>query len=381
MKQFLHYSIFLLFILNSFFTFSQTYKTDTKSIFTWDTAANDWELELLEEFEFANNGNKETKITGYSMPGMELAYQNIKVYDANNNIISDELQFWNSVSNEWVENSLDEYTYDASGNLIDEVYKIYNFISMSYINSFRNLYEDYSGSDVGKQTNQQWNTSTNQWDNVEQAVYTYMAPGKPMSVLFYDWVANAWSQSERITATYDVGNNRIIETLSEEYNGSIWENSDITFFTYDSNGLETQLLTQVWNGSSWVNEDRDSSTYDSNGNKTVYTFESWNSPNPGWNFYYKEEKTFSVAAPFSLSTDYFNKTNFKVYPNPAKDVINISSKFSIENIQLFNVLGHKVLEVSKTHQLNIENLKSGVYLLKVFNDNNTATRRIVIQKS
>ncbi|TBN04303.1 T9SS type A sorting domain-containing protein [Hyunsoonleella flava] len=376
MKRILHAALFILMFCYTFKGISQTYKTDTKDIFTWNTAADDWELELHEVYTYENGGDKETKITGYAMPGMILTHQNIKMYNGNNDIISDERQAWNSVTSQWINSTLVEYTYDASGNLTGETHKTFNFIQNDYINSFREVYSDYSGSDFGKQTSQNWDTNTNpnQWVNDEELVIMYMSPGNPESAIFYEWDNGAWSAYERVEATYSMG--MISETLSEEYNGSTWEESERTFFTYE-NGLEKELLTQIKSGMDWINEDRDTSGYDANGNRIVFTLESWDVPSDDWEPYYKEEKSFSMAGP--LSTDLFEDENFKVYPNPAKTIINISSKIAIDKVELYNVLGYKVLETYNAKQLNIENLSGGIYLLKAYGNKATTTKRIVVE--
>lgn len=81
----------------------------------------------------------------------------------------------------------------------------------------------------------------------------------------------------------------------------------------------------------------------------------------------------------SLSVGDLKNDGFKIYPNPAKDMINISSKISIEKTQLFDILGQKVLETSSETQLNVEGLSSGIYLLKLFNNNTTTIKKIVIK--
>ena len=71
----------------------------------------------------------------------------------------------------------------------------------------------------------------------------------------------------------------------------------------------------------------------------------------------------------------FKTTNLTVFPNPATDILNINlsnANFKNSNIVIYNVSG---MEVSKSTmngasaQLNIETLGSGVYFVKVSNEN------------
>lgn len=67
---------------------------------------------------------------------------------------------------------------------------------------------------------------------------------------------------------------------------------------------------------------------------------------------------------FLKTNDYNLKNKFIVYPNPAKQEINISSTQKIEKISVYNSLGQFLFE-SKTNQINIEKLEKGLYFLKI----------------
>jgi hypothetical protein len=69
-----------------------------------------------------------------------------------------------------------------------------------------------------------------------------------------------------------------------------------------------------------------------------------------------------------------------VYPNPATSIIKVDdSNFSLKNIEVFNLLGKKLIVTTK-NQLNVKNLVSGVYVIKVEdNDGNIAKKRIIKQ--
>ena len=56
--------------------------------------------------------------------------------------------------------------------------------------------------------------------------------------------------------------------------------------------------------------------------------------------------------------------DFKVYPNPVNDTLNIKTESIIENVEVCSILGRKVLE-STNAKIPVSNLASGIYLLKV----------------
>ena len=72
----------------------------------------------------------------------------------------------------------------------------------------------------------------------------------------------------------------------------------------------------------------------------------------------------------------------KVYPNPAKDYITIeSSKAKISSVDLYNVLGAKVLSSKSltNDRLNVSGVSKGIYMLKVNAEGASSTRKIVIE--
>ncbi|WP_034058865.1 T9SS type A sorting domain-containing protein [Lacinutrix jangbogonensis] len=59
--------------------------------------------------------------------------------------------------------------------------------------------------------------------------------------------------------------------------------------------------------------------------------------------------------------------NFAVYPNPVTTILNIKLEGTIEKVEVYSILGAKVLERTKNN-INVANLSSGVYVLKVYTE-------------
>jgi hypothetical protein len=71
-----------------------------------------------------------------------------------------------------------------------------------------------------------------------------------------------------------------------------------------------------------------------------------------------------------------------MYPNPASDRLNISAKETIQNADIFNVLGKKVmsLDINKNSEsIDVSNLTSGIYLVKYNVNGTTGTAKFVKQ--
>ncbi|MDB4167968.1 T9SS type A sorting domain-containing protein, partial [Polaribacter sp.] len=69
-----------------------------------------------------------------------------------------------------------------------------------------------------------------------------------------------------------------------------------------------------------------------------------------------------------------------MFPNPASDVLNISSQSTINTVEIYNVLGQKVItmQVEDTSaEINVSNLNAGIYLIKYEINNSTSTKKFV----
>ena len=85
------------------------------------------------------------------------------------------------------------------------------------------------------------------------------------------------------------------------------------------------------------------------------------------------------------SVDRRPSTVFSVYPNPARDVVNVVSKQLIKNIMIANLYGANLLEYSSinnnNYQIGLSSLASGIYwLIVTLKDGSIQTQKIIIEK-
>jgi len=77
-------------------------------------------------------------------------------------------------------------------------------------------------------------------------------------------------------------------------------------------------------------------------------------------------------------------SKIKIYPNPANQVVNINSVNIIENINVYSVIGQKVLSFNNlntnTYEINIKNLIKGVYFIEVIDKVNNKTLKKLIKE-
>jgi hypothetical protein len=94
---------------------------------------------------------------------------------------------------------------------------------------------------------------------------------------------------------------------------------------------------------------------------------------------------FCNVVPGTLSSNDNVLGSLKVYPNPAKGIVNIDlgNVTGDTTYELFDVQGRKVIsKVSSTNfeTLNVESLSDGIYMLTVQNGSAKTTKKLVINK-
>ena len=70
-------------------------------------------------------------------------------------------------------------------------------------------------------------------------------------------------------------------------------------------------------------------------------------------------------------------TNFILFPNPAKDVMHISSQATIKNSRVYDILGNIIKETSGLNSIDISNLSSGVYFIEVSTDTGKSIQKFI----
>jgi hypothetical protein len=72
--------------------------------------------------------------------------------------------------------------------------------------------------------------------------------------------------------------------------------------------------------------------------------------------------------------------SIRIYPNPTQSVINISSEFVIDSIELYDVQGRileTLLETANSSQLDISGKSNGIYFLKIKTEKGSKVGKIV----
>ncbi|MEA3503687.1 MAG: T9SS type A sorting domain-containing protein [Bacteroidota bacterium] len=91
--------------------------------------------------------------------------------------------------------------------------------------------------------------------------------------------------------------------------------------------------------------------------------------------------TLSVAS--GTGIDNADKIGVMTFPNPANNVLNISSNENIQTVKVMNTLGQVVKNIeigNSTYSMNISDLEKGIYIVEIKAANNQiSTRKIVVE--
>lgn len=153
-----------------------------------------------------------------------------------------------------------------------------------------------------------------------------------------------------------------------------WGNS-YEMFDNTSNHVFTNTFLEIlkqWNILDPVNQreiDRNNAIYARQNNRNPYI------DHPEW--------VAAVWGPALYNETFIALENVSVYPNPSNDhKINIDSNIIVDDIQLININGQLMMEVKKpvfnNNSYTLENLPQGFYFLKLSSDNQSVTKKVII---
>lgn len=197
-----------------------------------------------------------------------------------------------------------------------------------------------------------------------------------------------FTQTDAIGAT---NNNGFITTCSDGMNDGVWytfvgDGADITI-TATPTGTTFDPQLGVYSGACGTFTCEGTVDVGYAGDPETYTI----SPSILGTTYYinignyssftdNPEDNFTLDVTSALATNAFDASNFTYYPNPVKDVLNLTYSETISKVQVMNLLGQEVFTKSinsNQSQVDMSNLPQGTYLVKVTSENQVKTIKVV----
>lgn len=204
-----------------------------------------------------------------------------------------------------------------------------------------------------------------------------------------------------IVGYFNMDMNGYLEEDTDIHVNLIYVDQDSTFaqFFYDicHTYYPEMPIRQAW----MIGGDSDFSSFNRNGYPALHPFEDVHAPSPyihsrldvlGQSVNNMEQsKRFAelnlgavatLAGINNAAVDETEEQEITLFPNPASDKINIKAE-GLQNVAVYDMMGQKIaskLTTSDDFEMDVNNLKSGLYLFVVqLKNGKTATRSVIIR--
>jgi hypothetical protein len=86
-----------------------------------------------------------------------------------------------------------------------------------------------------------------------------------------------------------------------------------------------------------------------------------------------------VTSKIPTGVSNFKSSEIRIFPNPASDILQLSSLENVTSFQVFNLLGQPLITKSNPQNsaIDISGLNSGIYLIKIWKDGSDHTFRFI----
>lgn len=350
------------------------YTRDTKGNATvvtdlgWSDALNKFVNDTKDDYTFDSKDNIITQINSeWDMLNNKWS-NHVKfdnTFNGSNQFITQIISDWDMAGSKWVNFYKTEFTYDTKGNILTQIDSKWNTTSLKFDNYLKteNTYDaNYYNTKV---TTSLWNASKSVWENLNKRDRTYDSKGNQLTDYLSDWnaVTNKFENNYRITKTYDAKNNKVSEiNVYWDEDISEWVNEFKMDNTFDVNIAYDQLFLPY-------DKVTIKSDYKTKPLQTIEYY--WDEFDNLWSKDLKSTYNYSNIGSGS-TINLANSSGIEVFPNPAIDKVfiivqNYSGNVSVK---IYDISGKLVqsAEMGNSGYLEIDSLKSGIYLIEIGNE-------------
>ncbi len=383
-----------------------------KYIYTTDAAGNiltalwqNWENDTwvnysLTTFTWDEYGNKLSELSQKWENGLwNNQYRWNFTYDERGNRLTSLPQVWSDGN--WINHTLINYTYSVSDKMLTYHAKLW--IDGAWVNVYQEIYTWENNDHTYTSLEQTW--ENNEWVNRALNTIIFDTISLTENFLIQDWENGVWLNDGLYTSTFNSQGNVLTQIMEDWDNGS-WKN--VLFYSSDfyPNGNSKQATERYWDNDEWVNEIQSVYTWDAGkvhaqvfvwiGNEWVEsTISNYMDVFMAWQYItsfgaINFDLYFADITGIEEQAERAKNGTIHCYPNPTTNqiTIEINPAWKAENcmLELFNQSGQKVKSLylspnstSSTSSINVEDMMSGMYFLKVSSGQKTSTRKVIIE--
>ncbi|WP_167852144.1 T9SS type A sorting domain-containing protein [Hymenobacter elongatus] len=382
----------------------------------WDGSTSSWKqyVNSLQEYTYDSGARVTQELYKDSATAVNSS-RYLYTYDARGEETSYTSQSWDN--NAWRNESRYLSTYDARGNQTESLSQRWNGSTWTTDYGSKSAYTYNTAGVLTEEIRQELENGV--YVNNSRQIYT-VTNGQWSSLVSQEWDNGAWVTEDRILdiVWYDWAKLRPASFRTQEYDGNAFVDKDRYTITYAANGGSVEI-NQRYINSAWVNYRRYTNLQDANGNELGYTEDTW--VNNAWRLEYgqkniliynssnavlrKVEQQFDEDIRQYVNSYRSNYSNFQtitlaaarnaalearatLYPNPAADLVTLvvadvpGTEAATGEVR--NALGQLVQQFTArpqagqlSTQLDLSNLKSGVYTVRLQTSAGSLVKRVV----
>lgn len=372
-----------------------------------------WQESMKTEYSYFLDGRLE-EILDIGLPENDTSGRITYTYNANNRITEILIEFYQN--EHFTPGGKTTFAYDSHNNESERITYIWIGSDWVQVDGKRTTFSYNEDNYVTGKTIEKY--ISNNWQNTSNEIFTNGSNGYPSQILFqewdgqwvnsyrykniewfrYDpssaygwksyyltesWLGTYWNPSQRENASYDTYGGYV--SVVEKYSGGSWNN--YRRYTLGKYNLVhwTENKTENWNNEQWNQTE---------GTLNLLTFE-------GINLTEKVEQHFDEGSGSYLNSmkyeysDFMlitgmntyteNKISLQVSPNPAKDHIHLSApghNVGRSEVIIYSMSGHQVfhnknVDADAGYDLDISDLKRGVYLVFLYGNHTIYTQKFI----
>ncbi len=71
----------------------------------------------------------------------------------------------------------------------------------------------------------------------------------------------------------------------------------------------------------------------------------------------------------SMGADEIEMNSIRIFPNPAKEILNIQSEYQNYKVEIYDMIGKKIFDADNLNSINVKDFEEGIYILKLLSGN------------
>lgn len=268
-----------------------------------------------------------------------------------------------------------EKTYNENDNILTETHQSLFGNAWQMTMKFIFTYDDKNN--ILTLEKQNWNGI--KLTNKLMSFFSYDIQNNLKTQIDKNWNGNDWVEKNRYTYTYNE-QNRPLTDLVEIMNNNEWKYESQSLLNYDVNNNLAKVIDQDWIENRWINTRTSLNTYNSS-NKLI------SSSDKDWDLdgitVISGDSTHLYYSELPNNILIIKEDNIYVFPNPSAGKINVYANDIIYNVKIYRLTGELIYTKfninANSVKINLTNIQTNVYVLKIEQKNKIVNKKIVLQ--